>query len=322
MFVMLRVMTVAVALAACGGGGSSTGDGGGGGDAADVVDVCPATQPTPVAVSIGFVADDQYLYYYEADAWQRRPIAGGAVEKVADAPDIDGPAVLGGPYLFYTNTTQVMRVAKTGGIPEMIGTVPDRMELATDGTAAYVSALVDANTNIEVWRADGTATKVTSVPAIDGFSFLRSDGTHVYWFTARGELRRVPVGGGTVENIADSGSTHIANIRVTGFSLTADELVWSAGYQSFPDGNVFAIAKQAGTRRELSHTGYPEDADVVDGIAYVPVNSAAAYRVVAIPLAGGPRTVVGCLPERIDSTVATAAGVFAIADGQVSLFPL
>lgn len=311
-----------VALVACGGGGASTGDGGGGDDAPEAVDVCPATQGTPVTIRSGFLSDGSYFYYHEANALHRQPITGGAVEKIADVANISGPPVLGEQHVFYIDGAQAMRVVKTGGAPEMLGAVSSPRGLATDGTAAYVWTIVDSS--VEIWRANGTASLVTTVSALDGFADLRSDGVHIYWAATTGtagRIRRIPIGGGTVEEFANATTDLTANIRITEVAFAGGELVWSAGYQSFSDGRVFAIPTQGGARRELSRSGYPEEVSVLGETVYVGMNGPGGNRIVAIPLAGGARTVVGCLPERISELVATPDGVFATADRQVLQFP-
>jgi hypothetical protein len=321
MIVMLRLTFVA--LVGCGGGGSSTGDGGGGGDAPEVLDVCPATQGTPLTIRSGFQTDGVDFYFHDAGALHRQPLAGGAAVELVDVASINGPPALGDQHVFYLDGTQAMRVAKTGGTPDMLGTVADPMRLATDGTAAYVSSFI--NPDIQIWRANGSATLVTTVPAVDGFADLSSDGMHIYWSAATGgvtaRIRRIPVGGGTVEDFSDATTDVTANIRITGLAFAGREVVWAAGYQSFSDGRVFAMPTESGTRRELSRTGYPEELSVFDQTVYAGINGPGGNRIVAIPLAGGARTVVGCLPDRISELVATSAGVIVSSGSQVLLFP-
>jgi len=263
-----------------------------------------------------------HFYYREATALYRLPVAGGAPEKLADLPTtLAGPTVLGPQHVFFVADTEAYRVAKTGGTPEPLGTIvnPGQISVATDGTAAYVAAYVDPN--IELRRANGTVQLLTSLPAVDGVTYLNADPNHVYWFTATAAVRRVSTAGGTAEDFADSVTEQVANRFGTGLAVGADDIVWSTLYQSFPGGRVFARAKAGGERRELSRTGTPTGVSIHDGIAYVAMEGPGDHRIVALSLADGSRTVIGCV-EDLGSITATSAGVFASSGDQTLLFPL
>lgn len=179
---------VIVVLAACSGGSSSSNDASAsdGGEVVVEATACPATRPEVIDVELGFAADATHFYFTPTQTeLARRPIAGGAVEKLADLPgSIDGPITLGTQHVLGVAGGVAFRVAKTGGAPESLGAVTGQIgKVASDGDALYVATIDDA---LELRRAGtvGGPTTLLADASTDGVEELASDGVHLYWAVA------------------------------------------------------------------------------------------------------------------------------------------
>jgi hypothetical protein len=142
-------------------------------------------------------------------------------------------------------------------------------QLASAGTSVAVVSVT--NEAIEVWLATtpgGPAVMLASMTT-EGIAAIASDEDHLYWVGFEGgNLRRVPLTGGEVELVADSTTEMVANIYGHGIALTSNEVLWSASYQSFDDGRLFAIPKQGGERRVLTGHGVTTGLRVLGRTAY------------------------------------------------------
>jgi hypothetical protein len=323
-----------VLVAACGGddGGDDAADSPSG-DAAvdgptldDEATECPALVGDPVVgLTFSFSSDATHFYFWDNEARElrRTPIAGGASELVTPVENLEGPFTIGDQYAFFMADGSAQRVLKTGGTPEVLGTLPGTvLKRATDGIAYYTLSLVESSFEIRRAETPGVApvlltTGAATGSAIDAFA---TDGAHVYW-TSGGILSRVATTGGAIEMVADSRIDTPAITTSPGLVFTPDDVIWSASYQSFDDGRLFAIAKAGGDRRTLSRTGLFWGLDLHDGVIYAALVGDQSA-IAAVPLDGSPRTIVGCVDDRLFDVDATSAGIFAVEDRTVLRFPL
>ncbi len=322
----MRVVVLAV-LAACGGGGSSPATDGGepdrdGNNTSEASTCPPDVVPDAIDLRLGFTSDATHFYFTPTNTeLARRPVSGGADEKLADLPGtIEGPVVVGDQHVFGVAGGIAFRVPKTGGTPESLGSVEGQVtELVTDGSALYFGAV---QSSFELRRAatvGGPTTLLTDVSA-NGLDAAATDGVHLYWTSQQGGvIRRIPVTGGAVEEFADSKIEVAANISNFGLVVTDDEVMWSAAYQSFLDGRVFAQPKAGGARRELTHTNLPSGLGVVGDNLYVVLTSSIS-KIARIPLGGGPREIIGCVDDRAFSVTARDHGVYVTEAGTVLRF--
>jgi hypothetical protein len=314
-------------LAACGGGSGDPTPGDGqtladGEDTGDEATACPATKPTLVEIQAGFAADATHFYFTPTSTeLSRQPVGGTTAQTLATLPGpIEGPLVVGNAHVFGVAGGVAFRVAKAGGALESLGAVNGQiLATATDGTALYFATLDAA---LELRRAatvNGSTTLLADASS-DGVERLASDGTHLYWTTAQGGLvRRVPIGGGSVEDFADSATDTAANTSAYGLGFDGDDVVWSAFYQALPDGRLFARTKTGGDRRELSHTGMFSGLGVAGGSLYVALTGDSTA-IAKVPLAGGPREIIGCIGDRIFTLTARDHGIYVTSNGEVLRF--
>lgn len=95
--------------------------------------------------------------------------------------------------------------------------------------------------------------------------------------------------------------------------------MWSAFYQALPDGRVFVQSKASDERRELSHTGLLSGLEIVGDHVYVAITGDESA-IAKVPLAGGPREIIGCVGDRVFSVTARENGIYVTANGQVLRF--
>lgn len=321
-------LVVLACLAACGGGsspnnetdGGSPGDGSGG----DEASTCPPNvTPAETDLPLGFAVDATHFYFTTNSSTEltRRPVAGGPDEKITDLPGtIQGPVAVGDQHVFGVAGGVAFRVLKTGGTPELLGDVTGQItQVTTDGTALYFGEVQSA---LELRRAAtvGGPTILLADVSVDGLDETATDGIHLYWTSSQGGVvRRIPVEGGTVEEFADSKIDIAANVSNFGLAIVGDEVMWSAAYQSFLDGRVFAQPKTGGTRRELTHTNLPAGLGVAGDHLYVMLVSSIS-KLARIPLAGGPREIIGCVNDRAFSVAARDHGIYVTEAGTVLRF--
>jgi hypothetical protein len=134
-----------------------------------------------------------------------------------------GAIALGATEVFYLQGTGIMKVAKTGGTPVMVATVPLAYEatLAVDATSIYWFG-----DSIQKFPIGGGA-PVTLVPVRSGGA-VTQDATHLYW--ARSEpvpatIVRVAKAGGPVETV-------VAARNVLALAVRGTTLAWISHNQS------------------------------------------------------------------------------------------
>lgn len=317
---------IVVWLAACGGGGTSSDNDGGNppDDSSDGPEAtaCPDVTPDVVDLQIGFATDATHFYFASTSTeLARRPVGGGAVEKIADLPGtIAGPIALGDQHVFGVAGGVAFRVAKAGGTPESLGAVAGQVvTVAADGDSLYFATFDNA---LELRRAAtvGGTTTLLADASTDGVEKLASDGSHLYWTPAQnGVVRRIPIAGGTVEEFADSRIQTPARTSTFGLGFAGDDVVWSVFYQSLPDGRLFAQGKTGGERRELSHTGLFTGLEIAGDHLYVALTGDESA-IARLPLAGGPREIIGCVADRVFSLEAKDHGIYVTANSEVLRF--
>lgn len=314
-------------LAACGGGGGGDPASDGkqltdGEDTGDEATACPSTKPTLIDLQAGFAADATHFYVTPTSTeLARQPVTGGAAQKLADLPGtIEGPIVVGDTHVFGVAGGVAFRVAKTGGTAQSLGAVSGQVvATATDGAALYFVTLDDALELRSATTVNGPTTLLADVSA-DGVERLASDGAHVYWTTSQGGIvRRVPIGGGTVEDFADSAIDTAANTSSYGLGFDGDTVVWTAFYQALPNGRLFARPKTSGDRRELSHTGLFSGLGIAGDSLYVALTGDSTA-IAKVPRAGGPREIIGCIGDRVFALTARDHGIYVTSNGEVLRF--
>lgn len=201
------------------------------------------------------------------------PAAGGAAKELvaseADATAIAADAThvywvshgsVSGPSPMVGPKAQLRRVPKSGGAPENLAAVPTthRIVLAGDDVYLLVGDHFGMGQVLRVPRAGGAPVELAT--AGDNPYDMALDDTHVYWIAQgpfetpkpapckrppcpaatvaplveRGELRRVPRAGGSVE-VLEKGLVHATSVAVGGTSV-----LYSAG------GSLIERAKSAG----------------------------------------------------------------------------
>jgi len=187
---------------------------------ADAVKRIPAAggAPTTLVSAAGLIyhralaVDDTYVYFGDNAGVNRVPKAGGPV--LALAPGYDSHELaLDGSHVYWTEWTVVgddaiRRVAKTGGDVETIlsgGTLANPMGVAVDESYVYWTE-GDGGRVRMVAKTGGTVQDPVPAQVDHWAGSIAVSHEHVYWADGTStpgthRLRRVPKGGGSIDNL-------------------------------------------------------------------------------------------------------------------------
>jgi hypothetical protein len=191
--------------------------------------------PTTVASATGLIyhralaVDDTYVYFGDQAGIKRVLKEGGAV--ITAAPGYDSEwLVVDDSYVYWTDFSFVdddviRRIPKTGGAVQTIvsgGSLADPYGIAVDDAYVYWTEL-DSGKARRVAKTGGTILDLVPVQFDYQAFSIAVDDEYVYWTDvaeAGGRLRRVPKGGGSVENLTQDAS------RMAGLNLSPTHLYW------------------------------------------------------------------------------------------------
>lgn len=192
----------------------------------------------------------------------RAPLKGGPAETLALLPADIVPAgadagsgdlsavsandlVVDASHVYYTaDDGTVMRVAKTGGVPEEIATnQSDPWALAVDAETVYWNA--GAGKVMSVSKSGGTPKVLSKLAVVDTSAIryppppLALDGASLYWTNAAlGEVFRVPTAGGPTKQIASDAPSGASGAWIVWpIAVGPERAYWASGM------NIMSVPK-------------------------------------------------------------------------------
>lgn len=271
-------------------------------------------------------ADDRAIYWVSCagltdpcDLHRLAHDAADATESattLASAPDLRTYA-LDTTDVFFADGDRIVRVAKRGGSPVRVATVPAPVfELAVAGDSVYVS-LADTRdmTGRNLKARPGKILKIAkkggaAVELGDHNSPLphMAIDNRTVFFTGRGTILAMPIGGGPLTILARDDSHSPGSIAIDGGAV-----YWAVG------GEVRRVAKTGGSVDVLYRAQIILDVRAAGGAIYAARNLAfdrgqvaQPAALVRIPAGGGDPAVLAELDDSPQSLALDGSGVFAI----------
>lgn len=131
-----------------------------------------------------------------------------------------GRFAVGGSDIFFLQNAQLMKVAKTGGVPTVFATVPDQYnaQLAVDATSVYWVG----DTALKFPIAGGAPVTLAAATGTNFGTSITQDATYLYWartFPVPSAIVRVPKAGGAIQTVVPARN-------VTAMAVSGSRLVW------------------------------------------------------------------------------------------------
>jgi len=267
-------------------------------DTALTLNALPTSGGTPVVLASGLVSainrqalqrlvvQRGYVYWTEPGAFaggcltmgggsiRRVPLTGGPVATIVGALDAPVALATDGVDLVWTELWRVARAPLAGG-PALTLASGISTDLARIAVGQDKIVILDGDLIKQMATGGGTVEKLAAAhgTSIGDLSVrnqdIATDGVNVYWTvdnqTTGPTVRKVPLGGGTVETLSVSTAFTYPQDCYWRIAVTGGFVYWSAGSTQFPVGcSILKVPVGGGSTTTLVDVGYLRDF-TVDG---------------------------------------------------------
>ena len=133
--------------------------------------------------------DAEHVYWSDGEHLWRSPRGKPSADQIVDATDIVRDIQIDGGYVYWALPTKVARLPVAGGASEDVATAPEIGQLqrvAVNG--GHIVATIPLEKTTEIWQLDGEPHRLAALPGITDALFL--DGTTIAWARLNGETRQ------------------------------------------------------------------------------------------------------------------------------------